>query len=146
LFNVFRIYTHLYEYVLNLFKNIHTAGLPHTAAPLDSRTLPRALPDSRTLLHTLPYCWTQPCALPHTMPHTAWIWMPHTAHRILHTAHSRTPQLKWIKIYFMWMYMHLHDEFTWIYVNSYESKQLYFNVYELTWILTWFCLVLFQII
>jgi hypothetical protein len=43
----------VYKHVLNLFENMHTtAGLPHTAAPLDSRTLPRALMDSRTLPHT----------------------------------------------------------------------------------------------
>jgi hypothetical protein len=38
----------LYEYVLNLFENMHIAGQPHTAAPLDSCTLPCALPQSRT--------------------------------------------------------------------------------------------------
>jgi hypothetical protein len=47
---------------LNLFENMRTAGLPHAAAPLDSRTLPHALPDSRTLLHTAAH----PAALPYT--------------------------------------------------------------------------------
>jgi hypothetical protein len=60
--DLFQIYTDLSEYVLNLFENMPTAKLPHTAAPLDSRTLPRALPDSRilprTLPRTLPHCRT----------------------------------------------------------------------------------------
>jgi len=54
---LFRIYANLNEYVLNLFENMHTAGLLHTASLLDSRTLPRALPDN--------------CTLPRTLPHTA---------------------------------------------------------------------------
>jgi hypothetical protein len=43
---------------LNLFENMLTAGLLHTAATQDSRKLLRALPDSRTVLHTLPHCRT----------------------------------------------------------------------------------------
>ena len=71
----------LYEYVLNLFENMHTAGLPLTAAPLDSRTLPRALPDSRTLPPTLQHT----AALPDTAVHSA-------AHcRTLHEFECRTP-------------------------------------------------------
>jgi hypothetical protein len=94
--DLFRIYTDLYEYVLNLFENMLTAGLPHTAAPLESRTLLRTLSDSRIPLCTLPrtllHCRTQPCALPQTAAHymNSNARQPHTAHRILHTAHSRT--------------------------------------------------------
>ena len=77
LFDLFRIYMNLYEHVLNLFENMHSAGLPHTAAPLDSRTLPRALPDSPTLLPTLPHTAALPdtgvryAAHCRTLPHTA---------------------------------------------------------------------------
>jgi hypothetical protein len=88
---------------MNLFENMLTAGLPQTAALLDSRTLPRALPDSRTLPRTLPrtlsrtllHCRTQPCALPQTVAHcmNSNAGQPHTAHRILYTAHSHVPQL-----------------------------------------------------
>jgi hypothetical protein len=46
LYDLFQIYTNLTEYILNIFENMLTAKLPHTAAPLDSRTLPRTLPDS----------------------------------------------------------------------------------------------------
>jgi hypothetical protein len=55
LFNAFIIYTNLCKYILNLLENTHTAGLRHTAAPLDSRTLLCALPDSRTLPRALPH-------------------------------------------------------------------------------------------
>jgi hypothetical protein len=71
----------LYEYVLSLFKNMLTAGLPHILAPLGSRTLSHALPDSRTL--------------PRTLPHTA--ALRHTAVRFaahcstLHEFECRTP-------------------------------------------------------
>jgi hypothetical protein len=83
------IYTDLYEYVLNLFENMLTAGLPHTAAPLDSRTLPRALLDSRipprTLPRTLLHCYIM-------------LRTPRTLHalkcRTPHTAHTRIPQLR----------------------------------------------------
>jgi hypothetical protein len=37
LFGLFRIYTNLYEHVLNLFENVLTAGLPHAAGLLNSR-------------------------------------------------------------------------------------------------------------
>jgi hypothetical protein len=93
LFDLFRIYSDLYEYVLNLFENMLTAGLPHTAALLHSSTLPCALPDSRTLSRTvaLLHCWTLLCALPHTAAHcmNSNAGQPHTAHRIMRTAHSR---------------------------------------------------------
>jgi hypothetical protein len=53
------IYTDLYEYVLNLFENMHTAALLHTTAAPDSHTLPRALPHTarhiRALCRTLPH-------------------------------------------------------------------------------------------
>jgi hypothetical protein len=116
--DLFRIYTDLHESVLNLFKNTLTATLPHTAAPLDSRILLRALLDSRilprTLVRTLLHCLTQPCALPQTAAHCMHLnaGQPHTAHRILHTAHSRTPQLSRIKIIYVNVY-----EFMYIYVN-----------------------------
>jgi hypothetical protein len=94
-FKLSDLYGFIYEYVLNLFENVLTAGLPHTAAPLDSCTLPRTLPDSRILPRTLLQCRTQPCALPHTAAHciNSNAEQPHTAYRILHTAHSRTPYL-----------------------------------------------------
>jgi hypothetical protein len=75
---LFRIYTNLHEftriYILNLFENMLTAGLPHTAAPLDSRTLPRALLD--TAVRSAAHCRTLhefECRTPHTAyctPHT----------------------------------------------------------------------------
>jgi hypothetical protein len=48
----------------------------------------------RTAGHSRALCRTMPhnAALPHNAPHTAWSQMPHAAHRMLHTAHSRTPQ------------------------------------------------------
>jgi hypothetical protein len=65
----------LYEYVCSLFENILTSGLPHAAAPLDSRTLPRALPHCRTLPRALPHiavCTAgHSCALCRALPHTA---------------------------------------------------------------------------
>jgi|AntRauMFilla1563_2_1112583.scaffolds.fasta_scaffold124258_1 hypothetical protein len=69
---------YVYEYKLKqicyeLFENMLNAGLPHTAAPLDSRTLPHALPDSRTL----------PCTLLRTLLH-----LPDTAVRS--AAHGHT--------------------------------------------------------
>jgi hypothetical protein len=126
--DLFRIYTNLYEYVLNLFENVLTAGLPHTAAQLGSRTLPRALPDSRTLPRTLPctllHCRTQLCALPHTAAHCVHsnAGQPHTAHCTLHTAHSRTPRLTWFKpVLFecVCIYMNLRN-FMRINMNSYK--------------------------
>jgi hypothetical protein len=85
LFDLLRIYTNLYGYVLNLFENMHTAALLHTAAPLDSRTLLRALPDIRTPPRTLPYCRTRPCVLPHTA--AAHCVNSNATHRTPHTAH-----------------------------------------------------------
>jgi hypothetical protein len=80
--NLFQIYTNLHKYVLNLFENMLTAGLPHTATPLASRTLPRAQPDNlrlmlRTLLHTA------------TLPDTAVRFATHC--RTLHEFECRTP-------------------------------------------------------
>jgi hypothetical protein len=81
------MYTYLYEYVLNLFENMHTARQPHNATLPDSRTLPHALSDSctlpRTLLRTPPHCWTQLCALLHTATHCM---NANAAHRTQDTA------------------------------------------------------------
>jgi len=86
---LFYFIPNVYEYVLSLFKNMLTAVLPHTAAPLGSRTLPRALPDNRTLPHTLPHtaahtaahCRAHICTLPraHDLAHrhTAALLLPH---------------------------------------------------------------------
>jgi len=52
---------------------MHTARQLHTAAPLDSRTLPCAQPDSRTLLpRTVAHCHTagHSRALCRTLLHT----------------------------------------------------------------------------
>ena len=111
--------------ILNLFENMLTAGLPHTAAPLDSRTLPRALPDSRTLPHTLPDSRTQLRALPHTLPHCRTLYKlkcytPYSAHsRTLHTvaSHRNQHELKQFDVNVIYQCnMHL-QEFMWIYVN-----------------------------
>jgi hypothetical protein len=48
LFNLFQIIPNLYEFVLILFENMHTAAQLHTTA----------LPDSRTLPHTAAHCRT----------------------------------------------------------------------------------------
>jgi hypothetical protein len=102
LFDLLRIYTNLYKYILILFENKHSAALLHTAALPGSRTLPHChtlphpLPDSCTLLQALPR------ALPHTSVRTAahcrTPGQPHTAAHtaaLLHTAtrtaaHCRT--------------------------------------------------------
>ena len=62
--------------------------MPHTAAPLDSRTLPRALLDSRTQPRALPHT----AALPDTAVRSAAHYAAHcmnsnAAHRTPHTAH-----------------------------------------------------------
>jgi hypothetical protein len=108
---------------------MYTPRLSHTAALSDSCT--KALLDSR--------------AQPRALPHTAWIKLPHTTHRTLYTAHSRTPQLTWIQIMLCECVLHL-QELMWIYVNLCESKQIYLYVYALTWIFAWFHLIWFQII
>jgi hypothetical protein len=69
-------------------------ALPHTAAPLDNRTLPHSLLDSRPLPHALPHTQaalrrtaactarrTQPRVLPHTTAHYCTDGHPHTAMR-----------------------------------------------------------------
>jgi hypothetical protein len=108
-----RIYTNLYEYVFNLFENMLTAGLPHTAAPLDSRTLPRAQPDSHTLSRIPPYIAARTaghsCALCRTMPHTAWFQMPDS--RTPLTAHRTTVAHR----------------------RQHDFKQVYVNVYAFKW-------------
>jgi hypothetical protein len=117
-----------------------TTGQPHTTThTLPDRTLPRA--HCRTARHSHALC--------RTMPHTAWIRMLHTAHRTPHAAHriqSHTGvNMNYnIVIECICIYMDLL-EFMWIYMNSYEWKQFYLNVNELTWILTWFYLILFHI-
>jgi hypothetical protein len=92
LFDLFRISTNLYEYVLKLFENMLTSGLPHAAALLDSRTLPCALPDSRilprTLPHTLLHYRTQKCTLPQTEAHCMNL---NVAHHTPHTTRCTRP-------------------------------------------------------
>jgi hypothetical protein len=86
--------------ILNLFENMLTAGLPHTAALLDSRTLPRAQADSRTLPRTLPHTVT---LLDTAVRFAAHCRTLHdfgcrtAAHNILHTTHSCTPYLSCIQ-------------------------------------------------
>jgi hypothetical protein len=151
----------------------HCRTLPHTAAHCrtlpGSRTLLQALPHttSRTAAHGQVHCRTHPRALPQTSEHTAvhcrtaahcrahchtLLRTPRTLHELKchtpHTAHSRAPQLSWIKsIIFecVWINVDL-CELMWIYMNSYKSKRSDLDVHELTSILTWFYLILCQII
>jgi hypothetical protein len=78
-------------------ENMLTAGLSHTAAPLDSRTLPPALPDSRTLPHTLPHTAALPDTAVRSAVHCRELHQFEcrtAAHSLLHTAHiNRTLQL-----------------------------------------------------
>jgi hypothetical protein len=62
---IYSEFTRIYTNTFIFFENMLTAGLLHTAALVDSCTLPRAPPDTSTLPHKLPHCRTQPCALPH---------------------------------------------------------------------------------
>jgi hypothetical protein len=73
LFELFQIGTNFYKCIFNLFENMHTAALQHTAALPDSRTQPRVLPDSCTLLQALPHSRIHMRTLPQTavLPHTA---------------------------------------------------------------------------
>jgi hypothetical protein len=91
---MFRIHTDLYGYVLNLFENMHTDGLPHTVALMDSRTLPRSLLISRTLPHTLPHTAALPESAVRSAAHCCTLHefecrTPHTAHRTPHTVAFR---------------------------------------------------------
>jgi hypothetical protein len=73
-----------------------TAGLSHTAALLDSRTLPRALLDIRTLPHTLPHTAALPDTAVRSVVHcreSHEFECRTAAHSILHTAHKCTLQL-----------------------------------------------------
>jgi hypothetical protein len=88
------MYTNLSKYVLNLFGNMLTAGLPHTAAPLDNRTLLRAPPDCRTLLRAPPDSRTLLRTLPHTAAHCCTLHeikcrTAHTAYCTPHTVAHR---------------------------------------------------------
>jgi hypothetical protein len=96
--NLYELKKMCFEFVS---KNMLIAVLPQTAAPLDSRTLPRALLDSRTLPLTLP------CTAAHTA-HTAWIKVPQTAHRTPHTALLSHTAINVNLNKFIWMCMHLH--------------------------------------
>jgi hypothetical protein len=135
-----------------------TAGLPHTATLLDSRTLLRTLPDRRTLPRTLPrtllHCRTQPCALPHTATHCC--ALPRALHEIKcrtpHTAHHTQSQtaLSRIKIIvFECVCMHflvfILCELTWINMKSYESKQRYDLDTYYVWIYMNINMILFDI-
>jgi hypothetical protein len=79
---------------------MHTAELPHTAALLDSHTLPCVL--LQTAAHTAAHCRK----LLHTAAHYTNV---NAAYRMLHTTHSGVPQLTRIKNNFVRMYMHLHE-------------------------------------
>jgi hypothetical protein len=69
--NFIGMYTNLHEYFLNLFENMHTAALLHTAALSDSHTL------SHTAAHCPAHCRAHCCTAGHsrvlccTLPHTA---------------------------------------------------------------------------
>jgi hypothetical protein len=84
----------------------------------------------------------------HYRAHTAWIRSMTAAHRTLNIARcalSRIRQLTWLKMISCEYVLQLCD-FMWIYVSSCESKQFYLDVHEFTSILTWFDLIVFQII
>jgi hypothetical protein len=81
--------------------------LPHR------RTAAHCRAHCRTLSHTatLPHVAVRFAANCRTLLHTARIRMPHTAHSILHTAHSRTPQSTWIQTNVcerIWIYLNIH--------------------------------------
>jgi hypothetical protein len=129
--DLFRIHTDLYECILNLFENMLTA------APLDSRTLPR---DCRTSAYTLPHrtllhCRTQPCALLHTAAHcmNSNAGQPHTAQRLLHTvAHCNWHDLKQccVNVYaFTWTYLNLCESI-WIHMNNNNFIWVYTNLHD----------------
>jgi hypothetical protein len=98
----------MYKNVLNLFGNMLTAGLPHIAAPLDSRKLPCALFDSRTLPRALPHTATLP-DIAVLLPYTAAHYMNSNAtHRTLHTAHHTQ------------LHATINNGFKQMHVNAYE--------------------------
>ncbi len=124
---LFRIYDDLFDFIWKHARR-------WTAAPLEGRTVPRALPDRRTppcallrtLLHTLLHAQTQQCALP--LPQTAAHCMnsnarqPQTAQCILHTAHTQShPVINMIYKCCVWIftktYMNLGD-LIWIHMNK----------------------------
>jgi hypothetical protein len=129
-----------------------TPGLPHTAAPLDSHTLLHALPDSRTLLPTLPHTAALPDTAVRTTAHTATHCMMNSnaAHRIPHTAyrtHQSHTALTWLRIIHVNVYA-----LTWDYVSLCESIwilinfiSMYMNLQESYWFHIWFYLFSFQI-
>jgi hypothetical protein len=65
---------------------MHTARQPHTAAPLDRRTLLCALPDSHTLPRTLPHTATLPDTAVRSAAHYT---NSNATHRTQHTSHRR---------------------------------------------------------
>jgi hypothetical protein len=122
----------------------HCCTLPHrwTAAHCCAhcRTSVHRRAHYRTAGHGRVFCRT-------LLLHTAWIRMPHTAHRILHTAHSGTPQLTWIRINLCeYVYIYMDScELMWINKNSCQSKQFHVRVPGFTWIWTWFYFKLFDL-
>jgi hypothetical protein len=142
LFQIIWFIPNLYEFIQICFEFIwkyahcRTAGLP------DYRTLPhhwtaphcrehsRTAAHCRTLPRTLPHCRTQPCALPQTAAHCMNL---NAAHRILRTAHSRTPQLTWIEIIICENNWHECNAFTWMYVNLCESIRIHMNQNNFIW-------------
>jgi hypothetical protein len=74
-FILFQIIPNLYECMLNLFEDMHTAARLHTAALPDSRTLPHTAGQPHTAVstatHYRAHCRTRAGALPHTSACTA---------------------------------------------------------------------------
>jgi hypothetical protein len=140
----------LYEYLLNLFENVHTVALPHTTALPDSRPLPHS---RWTAAHCRKHCRTLPHTLARTAGHhhTASHCMnQNVAHHTPHTA-NRTHSFTSISMY--------SNNLMWVYMNSCEFMCIYLNLCEFTWIKTilfecvWICmninmiyLIVFQII
>jgi hypothetical protein len=105
-FHLFRIYTNLCEYILNLYEVMHTATLLHMVALLDSHTLLRTAAHChvhcRTATHRRKHCRTLPRDL--NLNSTNWY--------------------KWD--------ITLWSSFP-IYVNLYEFMRIYVNLYEFTY-------------
>jgi hypothetical protein len=124
------------EYILNLFENmrtatlLHTAALPHTSAhcPAYYQTLPRALPHTATCtatlsrvhgrtLHKLPHIAA--CTATHCCAQCAHCMKWNAAHRTPYIAQPHTVACRNKHDFSFWNCIHLH-EFAWICVNSFE--------------------------